>query len=273
MDPHSQHNCHENPHFYAIDIILAYLNRGNTAHEIAHLSSIASAWCQEYLPHDHALMHLDQVLWAHPFLFDLSILSFSRLYAFNDCGRRNKENIRLGQRTPFAPLPHIRPLITAQQYFCAMIDAYTLCVGRQGRWFHDHVVAQDLKGLPILHYIPEVIHRIAALNVCELLTSEFSTFSPKTCLSFSRHLAKGAEIMMMDAPPLNYFDSHQDEDVTDVMDIDDDGQGSRQPQNGLFDALVDMDWQRTYGLKRQRSCRSNRWQPWGGTKKRKTKHE
>ncbi|KAH6611086.1 hypothetical protein Trco_001106 [Trichoderma cornu-damae] len=224
---------YENPHFYAIDIILGYLNRGNTAPEITYLSRVADAWCQEYPLHDDTLMGLDEVLWAHPFLFDLTILSFSRLYTFRDCGgggggggRRSEQNTRLGRRAaatlPY-PSPHVRPFITAQQYFFTTIDAYTLYVGPRGRWFHDRVVAQDLKGSPIIYYIPEVIRRIAALSAGEMLTSEFSTFSPKTSLDFSCHLAKGVEIVMMDAlPPSAGFDGDGDPGG-DVMDVDDDG--------------------------------------------------
>ncbi|UKZ83527.1 hypothetical protein TrVFT333_011336 [Trichoderma virens FT-333] len=207
MDP-----SHLNPHFNALDIILGYLNRGNSAPEIRYISSVATAWCQQY---HHSLLDytpasLDEVLCTHPFLFDLSIRSFARLFSFNDLARNDfasrgfarDDNLRQQHPTRLtSSLSHIRPFITAQQFFVTMIDAYTLHVGGNGRWFHDRVVAQDLKTSPIIHYIPEVIHRIAALNVRELLTSEFSTFSPKTSLGFSYHLAKGMDIVMMDAPP------------------------------------------------------------------------
>ncbi|RFU73074.1 hypothetical protein TARUN_9184 [Trichoderma arundinaceum] len=263
MDPHP----YQNPHFYALDIILAYLNKGNTAHEIAHLSHIASAWCRENPLHDDALMTLDQVLWAHPFLFDLSILSFSRLFTFNDCAaRRNEQPFGPGQGASSLLIPHIRPLITAQQYFCTMIDAYTLHVGHQGRSFHDRIVAQDLKGSPIIHYMPEVIHRIAVLDARELLSSEFSTFSPKTSLGFSCHLAKGVEVMMMDAPPFNWFESEHGEDM---MDIDREPPVARVNLDWL---RVKVEWLRNRGLKRRRNCDSQRVQPWNGRKKRKTDH-
>ncbi|KAL6798697.1 hypothetical protein J3E68DRAFT_425889 [Trichoderma sp. SZMC 28012] len=220
MDPN-----HLNPHFHALDIILGYLNRGNSALEIQHLSSVAETWCQQHhpLPLNHPPVNLDEVLWTHPFLFDLSIRSFARLNPFNGCRCRSNlaynTNTRLSKiNTPPSSLSHIRPLVTAQQFFSAMIDAYTLHVGGNGRWFHDRIVAQDLKASPIIYYIPEVIHRIAALNVCELLTSEFSTFSPKTSLGFSYHLAKAVDIVMMDAPPVNVT---EDYGLAEPMDIDD----------------------------------------------------
>ncbi|PNP55066.1 hypothetical protein THARTR1_04755 [Trichoderma harzianum] len=109
-----------------------------------------------------------------------------------------------------------------------MIDAYTLHVGGNGRWFHDRIVAQDLKASPILYYILEVIHRIAALSVCEMLTSEFSTFGPKTSLGYSYHLAKAVDIVMMDAPPVN--DGEYDAFV-EPMDIDDFSQEAFALQN------------------------------------------
>ncbi|KAL6819447.1 hypothetical protein J3E69DRAFT_369154 [Trichoderma sp. SZMC 28015] len=220
MDPN-----HLNPHFHALDIILGYLNRGNSALEIQHLSSVAETWCQQHhpLPLNHPPVNLDEVLWTHPFLFDLSIRSFARLNSFNGCRCRSNlaynTNTRLSKiNTPPSSLSHIRPLVTAQQFFSAMIDAYTLHVGGNGRCFHDRIVAQDLKASPIIYYIPEVIHRIAALNVRELLTTEFSTFSPKTSLGVSYHLSKVVDIVMMDAPPV-----HDSE--CDPMDIDDFNQG------------------------------------------------
>ncbi|KAF3057801.1 hypothetical protein CFAM422_012083 [Trichoderma lentiforme] len=218
MDPN-----HLNPHFHALDIILGYLNRGNSALEIQHLSSVAETWCQQHhpLPPNHPPVSLDEVLWTHPFLFDLSIRSFARLNSFNGCRCRSNftQNTRSSRiNTSPSSLSHIRPLVTAQQFFSAMIDAYTLNVGGNGRCFHDRIVAQDLKASPIIYYIPEVIHRIAALNVCELLTSEFSTFSPKTSLGVSYHLAKGVDIVMMDAPPVN---SIEDYGLAEPMDIDD----------------------------------------------------
>ncbi|KAL7962450.1 hypothetical protein V8C34DRAFT_301349 [Trichoderma compactum] len=166
---------HLNPLFHALDIILGYLNRGNFALEIQCLSSVAQAWCQQY---HHCLLDytpatLDEILWAHPFLFDLSIRSFARLHSFNDCRCRNHltQTIKLNRinASPSSP-SHIRPLVTAQHFFSAMIDAYTLHVGGNGGCFHDRIAAQDLKASPIIHYLPEVIHRIAALNVRELLT-------------------------------------------------------------------------------------------------------
>lgn len=228
-----KHNCfnttnpmdlnHLNPHFHALDIILGYLNRGNSALEIQHLSSVAEAWCQQHhpLPLNHPPVNLDEVLWTHPFLFDLSIQSFARLNPFNGCRCRNNfaynpKSSRIN--TSPSSLSHIRPLVTAQQFFSAMVDAYTLHVGGNGRCFHDRIVAQDLKASPIIYYIPEVIHRIAALNVCELLTSEFSTFSPKTSLGVSYHLAKAVDIVMMDAPPVNAI---EDYGLAEPMDIDD----------------------------------------------------
>ncbi|KAL7793451.1 hypothetical protein V8C43DRAFT_305385 [Trichoderma afarasin] len=220
MDPN-----HLNPHFHALDIILGYLNRGNSALEIQHLSSVAEAWCQQHypLPLNHPPVNLDEVLWTHPFLFDLSIRSFARLNPFNGC--RCRSNLAYNTNTRSSKmnsspssLSHIRPLVTAQQFFSAMIDAYTLHVGGNGRCFHDRIVAQDLKASPIIYYIPEVIHRIAALNVCELLTSEFSTFSPKTSLGVSYHLAKVVDIVMMDAPPVNTL---EDYGLAEPMDIDD----------------------------------------------------
>ncbi|PNP55065.1 hypothetical protein THARTR1_04754 [Trichoderma harzianum] len=39
-----------NPHFHALDIILGYLNHGNSALEIKYLSSVAEAWRQQYHP-------------------------------------------------------------------------------------------------------------------------------------------------------------------------------------------------------------------------------
>ncbi|KAJ4856250.1 hypothetical protein T069G_09618 [Trichoderma breve] len=226
MDPN-----HLNPHFHALDIILGYLNRGNSALEIQHLSSAAEAWCQQHhpLPLNYTPVNLDEVLWTHPFLFDLSIRSFARLNSFNGCRCRSNftQNTRLSKiNTPPASLSHIRPLVTAQQFFSAMIDAYTLHVGGNGRCFHDRIVAQDLKASPIIYYIPEVIHRIAALNVCELLTSEFSTLSPKTSLGFSYHLAKAVDIVMMDAPPVSEYDA-----LAEPMDIDDFNQEALALQN------------------------------------------
>ncbi|OPB40043.1 hypothetical protein A0O28_0001220 [Trichoderma guizhouense] len=218
---------HLNPHFHALDIILGYLNRGNSALEIQHLSSVAEAWCQQHhpLPLNHPPVNLDEVLWTHPFLFDLSIRSFARLNPFNGCKCRSTfaYNIKSSRiNTPPSSLSHIRPLVTAQQFFSAMIDAYTLHVGGNGRCFHDRIVAQDLKASPIIYYIPEVIHRIAALNVCELLTSEFSTFSPKTSLGVSYHLSKTVDIVMMDAPPVNTIEEYG---LAEPMDIDDFNQG------------------------------------------------
>ncbi|KAK4069792.1 uncharacterized protein Triagg1_6922 [Trichoderma aggressivum f. europaeum] len=218
MDPN-----HPNPHFHALDIILGYLNHGNSAPEIQHLSSVAESWCQQ---HRHSLLDytpatLDEVLWTHPFLFDLTIRSFARLHSFNDCKcRSNSAQPNRFSRINASPpsLAHIRPLVTAQQFFSAIIDAYTLHTGRNGRCLHDRIVAQDLKASPIVHYIPEVIHRIAALNVREMLTSEFSTFSPKNSLGFSWHLAKVVDIVMMDAPPVNAF---EDDALTEPMDVDD----------------------------------------------------
>ncbi|KAM6487127.1 hypothetical protein HDV62DRAFT_385785 [Trichoderma sp. SZMC 28011] len=222
MDPN-----HLNPHFHALDIILGYLNRGNSALEIQHLSSVAETWCQQHhpLPLNHPPVNLDEVLWTHPFLFDLSIRSFARLNPFNGCRCRsnfayNTKSSRIN--TSPSSLSHIRPLVTAQQFFSAMIDAYTLHVGGNGRCFHDRIVAQDLKASPIIYYIPEVIHRIAALNVCELLTSEFSTFSPKTIMGVSYHLSKTVDIVMMDAPPVNTI---EDYGLAEPMDIDDFNQG------------------------------------------------
>lgn len=276
MDPHS-HSSHQNPHFHALDIILGYLNRGNTAHEIKYLSSVANAWCQQYPLFDYTPESLDEVLWTHPHLFDLSILSFARLYSFNDRGRRNwGQNIRLGHsEATFPALSHIRPLVTAQQFFFAIIDAYTLYVGGTGRWFHDRIVAQDLKVSPIMHYIPEIIHCIAALNVRQLLTSEFSTFSPKTSLGFSCYLAKGVDIMMMDAPPINDIEN---DCLAELMDVDNDaGQEIPAPQNGLSDGTrVGTNSSRQTsaprGIKRWRSCRSRRRQSWSVRKKRKKRH-
>ncbi|KAL6700080.1 hypothetical protein J3F84DRAFT_201839 [Trichoderma pleuroticola] len=224
-----------NPHFHALDIILGYLNHGNSALEIKYLSSVAEAWRQQYHPFllDYTPANLDEVLWTHPFLFDLSIRSFARLHSFNDCRCRSRgtfvQSTRLSQiNSSPSSLSHIRPLVTAQQFFSAMIDAYTLHVGGTGRWFHDRIVAQDLKASPILYYIPEVIHRIAALNVCEMLTSEFSTFGPKTSLGYSYHLAKAVDIVMMDAPPVN--DGEYDAFV-EPMDIDDFSQEAFALQN------------------------------------------
>ncbi|KAL6793379.1 hypothetical protein GGI42DRAFT_346041 [Trichoderma sp. SZMC 28013] len=226
------HN-HLNPHFHALDIILGYLNHGNSALEIQYLSSVAQAWCQHYRHSllDYTPATLDEVLWTHPFLFDLSIRSFARLHSFNDCKcRSNFTQTTKFSRINASPssLSHIRPFVTAQQFFSAMIDAYTLHVGGNGRCFHDRIVAQDLKASPIIHYIPEVIHRIAALNVCELLTSEFSTFSPKTSLGFSWHLAKAVDIVMMDAPPVH---ATEDDALVEPMDIDDFSQEALALQN------------------------------------------
>lgn len=206
----------ENPHFYALDIILAYLNRGNTAPEITALAQIATTWCEQH--REHRPRAIDPVLRVHPYLFDLSIQSYSRLFRFHD------GHMRIPDFSPNQArhLAHIRPSITAQQYFSAMVDAYVLRVGRkQGAWWLlDRVGAHDLLDSPILYYIPEVIRRIALLNVREMLSSEASTFSPKTSLGFSCHLAKGVEIMMVDAPPPS---SYVEDDALDPdrMDIDD----------------------------------------------------
>ncbi|KAL7913691.1 hypothetical protein GGI35DRAFT_220083 [Trichoderma velutinum] len=275
MDPN-----YLNPHFHALDIILGYLNRGNSAPEIKYLSSVAKAWCQQY---HHSLLEytpasLDEVLWTHPFLFDLSIRSFARLHSFNDYRSRNNftHNTRLSQtNTSPSSLSHIRPLVTAQQFFSAMIDAYTLHVGANGRWFHDRIVAQDLKASPIIHYIPEVIHRIAALNVRELLTSEFSTFSPKTSLGFSYHLAKAVDIVMMDAPPTN---ATEDYALAEPMDIDDVNQDAPAlqtvPANVNSRASTRLPKRKCVpkSNKRFRSRHPRRRQSSGVRKKRKRKH-
>ncbi|KAL5094159.1 hypothetical protein Trisim1_008267 [Trichoderma cf. simile WF8] len=256
MDP-----SHLNPHFHALDIILGYLNRGNSALEIQHLSSVAEAWCQQHhpLPLNHPPVNLDEVLWTHPFLFDLSIRSFARLNSFNNCRCRSNltQNTRLTRINTSPPsLSHIRPLVTAQQFFSAMIDAYTLHVGGNGRCFHDRIVAQDLKASPIIYYIPEVIHRIAALNVCELLTSEFSTFSPKTSLGVSYHLAKVVDIVMMDAPPL--------EDGAEPMDIDDFSQeafGQKNPFANVNTRANARKGKRKFGPKGNKSSRPDHPRP------------
>ncbi|KKO96999.1 hypothetical protein THAR02_10895 [Trichoderma harzianum] len=256
MDPN-----HLNPHFHALDIILGYLNRGNSALEIQHLSSVAETWCQQHhpLPPNHPPVNLDEVLWTHPFLFDLSIRSFARLNPFNGCKCRSNlayKNTRLSQMNSSpSSLSHIRPLVTAQQFFSAMIDAYTLHVGGNGRCFHDRIVAQDLKASPIIYYIPEVIHRIAALNVCELLTSEFSTFSPKTSLGVSYHLAKVVDIVMMDAPPVNPF-----EDYAEPMDIDDfsqEGPGLKNPFANVNTRANTRREKRKFASKGNKNPRSN----------------
>ncbi|KAL7931146.1 hypothetical protein V8C35DRAFT_329711 [Trichoderma chlorosporum] len=279
MDP-----SHLDPHFHALDIILGYLNRGNSAPEIRHISSVAEAWCQHY--HNHLLEHtpasLDEVLWAHPFLFDLSIRSFARLYSFHGHRGMNNftQNTRLSQANNFlsSPLSHTRPHIAAQQFFSAMIDAYTLHVGGNGRWFHDRIVAQDLKTSPIIYYIPEVIHRIAALNVCELLTREFSTFSPKTSLGFSCCLERAVDIVMMDAPPGNAV---EDVAFTELMDIDGDGdviQVAPRPQNVTTNKTTRASARSSKrksapkGIKRDRANHSRRKQHKGGIKKRKKRH-
>ncbi|PTB52626.1 hypothetical protein M431DRAFT_496947 [Trichoderma harzianum CBS 226.95] len=260
MDPN--HPNHLNPHFHALDIILGYLNRGNSALEIQHLSSVAEAWCQQHhpLPLNHPPVNLDEVLWTHPFLFDLSIRSFARLNPFNGCRCRSNftQNTRLSQNnTSPSSLSHIRPLVTAQQFFFAMIDAYTLHVGGNGRCFHDRIVAQDLKASPIIYYIPEVIHRIAALNVCELLTSEFSTFSPKTSLGFSYHLAKAVDIVMMDAPPVNTI---EDYGLAEPMDIDDFNQEALALKNPFANVNARANTRRgkrKFGPKGNKSSRPN----------------
>ncbi|KAL6855754.1 hypothetical protein J3F83DRAFT_764128 [Trichoderma novae-zelandiae] len=237
MDPPAQ-----NPLFHALDIILAYLNHGNSRPEIEFLASAAASWCRHHHlaplddPFDdpEAAANLDDVLCTHPNLFDLSIRSFARLYAFDHGGRPSRilsQAPALTHRTVATLLlsspahahahAYIRPLLTAQHFFSAVIDAYTLSVGGKGRSFHDRIVAQDLKASPIIHYMPDVVRRIAALDTRELLTTQFSTFSPKTSLGFSCYLAKGLDIVMMDAPPIIYpgeSDSH-----VEWMDIDDAG--------------------------------------------------
>ncbi|TFB04900.1 hypothetical protein CCMA1212_002518 [Trichoderma ghanense] len=172
-------------------------------------------------------------------LFDLSIRSFARLYAF-DSRRPNNifslpQSPSLVQRAtatlllssfPKQEQHHdahacIRPLLTARHFFSAVLDAYTLSVGGKGRSFHDRIAAQDLRASPIIYYMPEVVRHIAALDAHELLTTQFSTFSPKTSLAFSCYLGKGFDIVMMDAPPIVYpgeGDCH-----VEFMDIDDAG--------------------------------------------------
>ncbi|KAL6891043.1 hypothetical protein HDV57DRAFT_513509 [Trichoderma longibrachiatum] len=94
MDIHTQ-----NPLFHALDIILAYLNHGNSLPEIEFLSSAAETWCRHHLlppavrfannnnnnnnNSNNSSSNLDDVLWTHPHLFDLSIHSFARLYSFD----------------------------------------------------------------------------------------------------------------------------------------------------------------------------------------------
>ncbi|EGR52631.1 uncharacterized protein TRIREDRAFT_102379 [Trichoderma reesei QM6a] len=246
MDSHAP-----NPLFHALDIILAYLNHGDSRPEIDFLASAAEAWCHYHLPPPLSLdpTSLDDVLWTHPHLFDLSIRSFARLYTFDiqrtkpiffpshqapSLAQRTTATLLLSSTSPEHHAhahphththththTHIRPLLTAQHFFSAVLDAYTLSVGGKGRPFHDRIVAQDLRASPIIYYMPEVVRRIAALDPRELLTTQFSTFSPKTSLGFSCYLSKGFDIVMMDAPPIVYpgeGDSH-----IEFMDIDDAG--------------------------------------------------
>ncbi|KAH0493858.1 hypothetical protein TgHK011_000504 [Trichoderma gracile] len=230
----------QNPLFHALDIILAYLNHGDSRPEIESLASAAEAWCHHHLPHPLLEpMNLDDVLCTHPHLFDLSIRSFARLYTF-DIQRTepmisppSPQTPSLAQRTTATLLlspghhnhshPHtyISPLLTAQHFFSAVLDAYTLSVGRKGiKAQHDRIVAQDLRASPIIYYMPEVVRRIAALDPRELLTTQFSTFSPKTSLGFSRYLGKGFDIVMMDAPPV--VCPGERDCLVEFMDVDDD---------------------------------------------------
>ncbi|KAL7949089.1 hypothetical protein V8C42DRAFT_362523 [Trichoderma barbatum] len=261
-------HSHLSSYLHALDIILGYFNRGNSAHEITYISSLAKAWCQQ---HQHSLLDytpasLDEVLWTHPFLFDLSKRSFDRL-SFNDCGTNTRTNpftrnnfgrntMPRQTHTTISSLSHFRPFITAQHFFSAIIDAYTLYVGGNSRSFHDHIVAQDLKTSPIIHYIPEIIHRIAALNGREPLPSEFSASRPKTSLGFSSHSAKAVDIIMMDAPPINDIEN---DTLADFMDIDRVSTRSSKRKSA------------PKGINKQRSCRSRR-HPCGVRKKRKKRH-
>ncbi|PTB62865.1 hypothetical protein BBK36DRAFT_1162649 [Trichoderma citrinoviride] len=281
MDTHAQ----QNPLFRALDIILAYLNHGNSLPEIKVLASDAEAWCQHHhhlllpaLPFDNdnnnnysspATTDLDDVLRAHPNLFDLSIRSSARLYAFDGISPSSSSSSPTQtpsptQRTtatlvlsPCPVNPHAHApndahtytspsplLITAQHFFSAILDAYTLSVGgggsekskRPSSSSHDDddddhhhvvvavVVAQDLKASPIIYYMPEVVRRIAALDARDLLTTQFSTFSPKTSLGFSCYLGKnkGFDVVMMDAPPPPVVCPGEGDSRVEFMDVDDD---------------------------------------------------